>query len=76
MTVRHDQSEPMTRTDMVTLESALRRGWLIPDEKLQMDLRRVQAVRDHAKSNDRALWRAKRILELAKSRPVGRTITP
>lgn len=68
----HDNPEPMGRADMVTLESALRNGWHIADEKLQEQVRRVQAVLDDARSNDRARWRAKRVLDLADSRFGGR----
>ena len=58
---------PMTRADMVTLESALRKGWPMSDEQLQGQLRCVQAVLDDPASNDRARWRAKRVLALASS---------
>lgn len=58
----------MRRADMVTLESALRNGWSVPDDVLSQQLRRVQAVLDDSSTNDRARWRARRVLELANSR--------
>jgi hypothetical protein len=67
----HDNPEPMSRADIVTLESALRKGWPMPDERLREQISRVQAVLDDPRSNDRARWRAKRILELARSRFIG-----
>jgi hypothetical protein len=51
--------------DLVTLESALRNGWAIPEDTLRQQLGRVQAVLDDPRSNDRARWRARRVLELA-----------
>jgi hypothetical protein len=75
MTAHQDKDAPMGRADMVMLESALRNGWPIPDDKLRVELRRVQAVLDDCESNDRARWRAKRILELAKCRPAPPTRT-
>ena len=59
-----NETEPMARADMVTLESALRHNWAIPDARLQRQLRRVQAVLDDRCSNDRVRWRARRFLEL------------
>ena len=55
---------------MVALESALRKGWAIPGERLKADLCRVQAVLDNPRSSDRARWRAKRVLALASHRGV------
>ena len=65
----HDNpAEPMTRADMVMLESAIRNDWRGPDRQLRDQLRRVQAVLDDPRSGDRARWRARRVLELAQSR--------
>ncbi len=58
-------TEPMSRADMVTLEKALREGWTIPEDTLRQQLGRVQAVLDDSRSNDRARWRARRVLALA-----------
>ena len=62
------KAEPMTRADMVALESAIRNGWPAPNGELQDQLRRVQAVLDDPRSGDRARWRARRVLKLARSR--------
>jgi len=62
------KAAPMSRADMMTLESALRNHWPIPAERLLDQLRRVQAVLDNPRSNDRARWRAKRVLQLAHNR--------
>src|SRR3954451_7034251 len=63
-----EKVEPMSRADMVTLESALRNGWPVHDQALSDQLRRVQAVLDDPRSNDRARWRARRVLQLAQNR--------
>ncbi len=63
-----NKAEPMTRADMVMLESAIRNGWPGPNGQLQDQLRRVQAVLDDPRSGDRARWRARRVLELVQSR--------
>jgi hypothetical protein len=70
------QAEPMSRADMVTLESALRNGWPVPEVSLQAQLRRVQAVLDDPCSNDCARWRARRVLELARGRLAGQGPDP
>ena len=62
----------MQRADMVMLESAIRNGWPAPNGELQDQLRRVQAVLDDHRSSDRARWRARRVLESARSRLIGR----
>jgi hypothetical protein len=58
----------MTRTDMVTLESAIRNGGPVADQKLREQLRRVQAGLDDPRSSDPARWQARRVLEFAPSR--------
>jgi hypothetical protein len=68
MTRPRTKVAPMSRADIVTLESALRNRWPIPDEELMDQLRRVQAVLDDPRSSDRARWRAKRVLQLAYNR--------
>lgn len=63
----HNEPVQMTRADMVMLEAAIRNGWAVPDKQLRDQLRRVQAVLDDPRGGDRARWRARRILELARS---------
>jgi len=63
-----DKVAPMSRAYMVTFESALRNGWAIHDKELSDQLSRVQAVLDDPRSNYRACWRARRVLQLAHNR--------
>ena len=72
MSSPREKVEPITCADMVMLETAFRIGWPVPDGQLRDQLRRVQAVLDDPRSNDRARWRARRVLELAESRLIGR----
>jgi len=55
MSDRREKVEPMTRADVVTLESAIRNGWPVPDRELRDQLLGVQAVLDDRPSSDRAV---------------------
>jgi hypothetical protein len=67
-----DPPQPMSKSDMVMLERALRNGWPTPAETLRAQLERVQAVLDNSGSHPRARRQAERIMALAAGQPASR----